>query len=445
MLTKTTSRILFGSALVLFCVGGTGATIAVFHLLNAEGWVMHTRDVQVSLERINTLFSRAGRARTEYINSRDPARLTDFQAAAAQIPESLSTVKGLTVDNPAQQETFQQLASLSAQRLQLLNTSVAENGTGISPAQAGYTQQIVVLGTRMDALIQTMQNEEQRLLDLRVGRKESLERLAAVLLVLAFLIAGALFILDYRLLNKELRARESAQSSLQLLSARLLRLQDEERRKFSRELHDSMGQILVSIKMQLDLLALSLADNSTILNCSQLLDEALRETRTISHLLHPPLLDQAGLESAAREYVDGFSKRSGIPVTFEAQGKVERLSPVVELTLFRVLQESLTNIHKHAAGSQASVVISFDPTDVTLSIRDNGKGIPERILDSFENDGAQLGVGLAGMRERVRELGGQIKIHSDSRGTVITTTLARGRYVPQPVAELEDLQLSAKS
>ena len=292
----------------------------------------------------------------------------------------------------------------------------------------------------MDLLIQKMEAEEQRLLDIRVGRKESLERLAAFLLALTFLVAGCLFVLDYRVLNAELRARQNAQTSLRMLSAKLLRLQDEERRKFSRELHDSMGQILVSIKMQLDVMALSMADNATILNCSELLDQALRETRTISHLLHPPLLDQAGLESAAREFVEGFSKRSGIPVAFQVEGESDRLPPVVELTLFRVLQESLTNIHKHASSAQASVAISFETTRVVLKIQDTGKGIPEAVLQSFQNDGAQLGVGLAGMRERVRELGGEIKIDSSPRGTLVTTTIPRMKSAAplQPPTEITE-------
>ncbi|HLV86400.1 MAG TPA: CHASE3 domain-containing protein [Candidatus Sulfotelmatobacter sp.] len=412
--------------------------MAIFKLLSAETWVMHTRDVQVALERVNTLFSRAGRARSEYVTSHDPSRLADFQSAIQLIPPELAQVKGLTSDNASQQENFKELAGLSDRRLQMLQAAVAAAQDPKTPigAQALSNQAIVGIGAEMDRLIQQMQNQEQSLLDVRAERKRHSEKLVAVLLAVTFLIAGALFVLDYRLLNSELRERRRAQASLQMLSARILRLQDEERRRFSRDLHDSMGQLLVSIKMQLDLLALSMADNATLINCSALLDQALRETRTISHLLHPPLLDQAGFESAAREYAEGFSKRSGIPVAFEATGAVERLAPLLETTLFRLLQEGLTNIHKHAASSKVDIRVAFEPAQVTLAISDDGKGMPVGILDSFHHDGVRLGVGLAGMKERVRELGGHIEIESDSKGTRIVAVLPRAPLRPPAVPDI---------
>jgi signal transduction histidine kinase len=156
-----------------------------------------------------------------------------------------------------------------------------------------------------------------------------------------------------------------------------------------------------------------------------LLDQALTETRTLSYLLHPPLLDDAGLESAAREYVEGFSKRSGIPVKLKMPENLDRLGADVELALFRVLQEGLTNLHKHSAATQASVTIGQVSREVSLSIRDNGRGIAPSVLEGFQNDGSHLGVGLAGMRERVRELGGQLEIRSDPSGTLLTAILPR--------------------
>ena len=152
-------------------------------------------------------------------------------------------------------------------------------------------------------------------MDQRRGQSERLFRITAYILCAAFVVALALLFLHYRMLNAELKAREQAEASLRTLSVRLLELQDQERRKFSRELHDSLGQYLVGAKMNLAMLDKSVPDNALIAECLKLLDQAMTETRTISHLLHPPLLDETGFASAARWYVEGFAKRSGIPTS----------------------------------------------------------------------------------------------------------------------------------
>jgi signal transduction histidine kinase len=427
MLTRTKTRIIFGSALLLFFLSAAGAFIAIARLLDAEKWVTHTRDVQSALAQVSTVVSRAGRTRTEYINSGDPARLQDYQATLEQIPPTLATVRNLIADNPRQLQRFEDLQKLVGQRLQLMQQSVAlrQSGKISLENQASITQGIVTVAGQMDSLIQEMQQHERDLLEMRVAKRQGLGRLVATLLAVTFLVAGLLFVIDYRLLNRELEARQAAQVSLQKLSARILSLQDEERRKFSRNLHDSMGQLLASVKMNLDLLAQSDLDNATLASCSELLDEALRETRTISYLLHPPLLDQAGFEVAAREYVDGFSKRSGIPVSLEMPEQMDRLPAPMELALYRVLQESLTNIHKHAGCSQAMIVVKLTPTQISMSIRDNGKGIAPEVLEGFRSDGTHLGVGVAGMRERLRELGGHLDMDSDSVGAIVIATLPR--------------------
>ena len=158
------------------------------------------------------------------------------------------------------------------------------------------------------------------------------------------------------MLNAELKAREQAEASLRTLSVRLLELQDQERRKFSRELHDSLGQYLVGAKMNLAMLGKSLPDNALIAECLKLLDQAMTETRTISHLLHPPLLDETGFASAARWYVEGFAKRSGIQTSLDMPEDLGRLPSSLELALFRVLQESLTNVHRHSKSQQGGCI-----------------------------------------------------------------------------------------
>jgi signal transduction histidine kinase len=227
------------------------------------------------------------------------------------------------------------------------------------------------------------------------------------------------------MLNAELKAREQAEASLRTLSVRLLELQDQERRRFSRELHDSLGQYLVGAKMNLAMLGKSIPENALIAECLKLLDQAMTETRTISHLLHPPLLDETGFESAAKWYVEGFAKRSGIETTLDMPEDLGRLPSSLELALFRVLQESLTNVHRHSTSKRADVSLRLSGDKVVLRVRDYGKGIPVDTLDRFRRRNAHGGVGLAGMRERIHELGGQLEMESDSRGTQVVATLPR--------------------
>jgi two-component system NarL family sensor kinase len=157
----------------------------------------------------------------------------------------------------------------------------------------------------------------------------------------------------------------------------------------------------------------------------KLLDEAITETRTISHLLHPPLLDETGFASAARWYVEGFAERSGISTRLDLPEDFGRLPEPVELALFRVLQESLTNVHRHSKSPRADVSLRVFQDEVVLRVRDYGKGIPADVLDRFRQNRAHGGVGLAGMRERIHELGGRLEMESDSQGTQILVKIPR--------------------
>jgi signal transduction histidine kinase len=211
---------------------------------------------------------------------------------------------------------------------------------------------------------------------------------------------------------------EQRTGALRQLSARLLRLQDIERRRIARELHDSLGQYLVGLKLNIDLLRQSPRENLWS-ETEELMQQCICEVRTLSYLLHPPTMDEAGFVSAARWYVDGFAQRSGVKVTLEAPQELERLPDVVELALFRVLQEALTNVHRHSGASKAHVLILQDEDKVLLEVRDNGRGLPKELLTQFGAAGAGLGVGLAGVRERARELGGQVALESDHNGTLV--------------------------
>lgn len=223
-------------------------------------------------------------------------------------------------------------------------------------------------------------------------------------------------------LNTDITARKRAEESARKLTGRLLTLQDEEHRKIARDLHDSLGQYLAALKMSLDALARSNSNSSEIGECSGLVDKCLSETRTISHLLHPPLLDEAGLRSALQWYVQGFAQRSGINIKLDLPLELDRFHKDVETALFRVVQEALTNVHRHSGASEVNIHLELIDGNVRLIVEDNGMGIPKQKLHELQSDGG-TGVGLAGMRERMRELSGSFRINSDQTGTSLTVAI----------------------
>ena len=225
-------------------------------------------------------------------------------------------------------------------------------------------------------------------------------------------------------INTDVTARKRAEDAARRLSGRILTLQDDERRRIARGLHDSLGQYLTALKMNLDRLSASDSGNAALAaESAGIVDKCLTETRTVSHLLHPPMLDEAGLGSATRWYVDGFSRRSGIEVNLNLPPNLNRMHPEVEVTLFRALQEALTNIHRHSGGSTVDVHLSVDTKQIRLEIKDDGRGIPQKRLKGLIEGAAEAGVGLAGMRERVRESGGSLDIRSDRAGTTVAISI----------------------
>ncbi len=216
---------------------------------------------------------------------------------------------------------------------------------------------------------------------------------------------------------------EQRTAALRRLSVKLLRVQDEERRRIARELHDSLGQDLTAAKISLDMLAQENAANSALLRDAQLLvDRSIADTRTLSHLLHPPLLDEAGFVSAAKWYVEGFGKRSGIATKLHLPERLRRLPRRTETALFRILQEALTNVHRHSGSRAVEVRVIADEIRVVLTVKDYGMGVPREVLDRFWKTG-NVGVGLAGIRERLKELGGSLEIESNLDGTLLRATI----------------------
>ena len=224
-------------------------------------------------------------------------------------------------------------------------------------------------------------------------------------------------------INTDITSRKRAEDAARALSGRILTLQDEERRRIAKELHDSLGQYLAALKMNLDGFPSPTSRQAAIVSeSSEIVDRCLTETRTISHLLHPPLLDESGFGSAARWYVRGFARRSGIEVNLDLPEQLQRLHPDVEIALFRAVQECLTNIHRHANGSSVDVRMTHDDKQVRLEIADNGQGIPKDRINRLLEGAGEVGIGIAGMRERFRQLGGSLRIRSSQKGTTVIVT-----------------------
>jgi PAS domain S-box-containing protein len=224
------------------------------------------------------------------------------------------------------------------------------------------------------------------------------------------------------------RELQNATDKLRELSGRLLQTQDEERRRIARELHDGVGQLLTALGMNLSSVAsekakLSLGAVQALDENAELIKQASQEIRTMSHLLHPPLLDEVGLESALRWYIDGFAERSKIAVDIKlVRGFSDGLPRDLALSLFRIVQECLTNVHRHSGSSTAVVGIERSPREITLEVKDDGVGIPAQ-LQSIISSGSSSGVGLRGMRERIRQFGGRLEVHSSQTGTSIVAVI----------------------
>jgi signal transduction histidine kinase len=234
--------------------------------------------------------------------------------------------------------------------------------------------------------------------------------------------------------------------NLRDLSARLLQMQDEERRRIARELHDSVGQMLAALSMNLTAVRTDidqLARTAAALSDSEsLVQEMVTEVRTISHLLHPPLLDEAGLSSALRWYVDGFAQRSGIKVDLDVPDDFERLPVEMETAIFRVVQECLTNIHRHSGSPMAKIRMRERNGEVLVDIEDKGRGIPQHKLEEMSAAGTP-GVGVRGMQERLRQLGGKLEIQSGPGGTSIRVRLPITAAPPKEDVSINDRSSAA--
>jgi signal transduction histidine kinase len=227
-----------------------------------------------------------------------------------------------------------------------------------------------------------------------------------------------------------------------------MHVQDDERRHIARELHDSAGQTLTVLGMNL-----AKASEMTrtgdpqlreqIVQAQKIVEQLTQEIRTTSYLLHPPLLDEAGVTAALKWYVEGITQRSGLSISLNLPDNLDRFSRDAELVVFRVVQECLTNIHRHSGSKTAAIDIAFSGGAVSIKVQDSGKGMTADKLAKIQSNAA--GVGVRGMRDRVHQLGGQINIQSNASGTTVSVILPVSVKVPKIVTPLPTLEANQES
>ena len=380
--------------------------------------------MQVLLGEIESDLARMGRARQTYLQTTDKQYLQDIEETRKELFDKISQLKALVQDNADQESAGEKLEQAAYGRCRTLDESLqlVESGKSTHEAQDNYSLQLVNWSRQTSAIAEGMRDEESRLLDRRLLLTNSLFLWIVAIFAVTFILSLYMLWEHYRVLTRELGQRKLAEHNARNLSVQLLSAQDQERRKIARDLHDGLGQTLVAAKMIADTIVNRPPERQNLLDLRELLGEAVASTRSMSHLLHPPLVDELGFTSAARTYLEGFSRRTGVKVSFDLPDSEERLPRDLELTLFRVLQEALTNIQRHSKTTMAEVQLRVNGKTATLRVRDHGVGLPTELMQSFHENGTRVGVGLAGMKERVRECNGEFEIRSDSTGTLISAT-----------------------
>ncbi len=398
-------------------------------IASSRDWVVHTYQVRSQLNDLQLEVTRAEADETRYFLAGEKAELPQFRQESELALQTIAALGRLTKDNLHEQERLGQLTRILAAGPSLIAGQPQENEPA-ALSSAGILKREDEISERhkkIDSLVRNMQDEEEMLLDQRLRGWDHLFKRNVFLLGLAFAIVTLMLAYNVRRLVREVTRTKIKEKKVQdnaksyrLMSARILELQDSERRRIARELHDSVGQYLAGLKINLNQLEAGVRGDAPkmIRETIELTDYAIQEVRTISHLLHPPLLEELGFLPAAHWYIDEYGKRGQVKVSLFVDETIKRLPREVEIALFRVLQETLTNVYRHAAAQCVDVRILRQQGHVSLMVADDGKGIPHEVLARFR-EGAASGIGLAGMRERLAEFGGEIRVESSSGGSVV--------------------------
>ena len=424
MLPRPNHRLIFASAIFLLLVCGSALAWMIYRIYNGEEWVRHTYRVELLVADIGSSLNRSGRVRQTYLDTSDKRYLADIEATRSDIFDKISQLKLMVKDNRDEQREAENLEEATRARFLTFDESLQlfQSGRSTPEAQNRYTQELVRWSQHTSSVMQTMQETEANLLSLRLLLTKSLFSWIIGVLGVSYLLSIYMLWEHYRSLTAELNQRKHAEENARNLSSQLLHAQDQERRKIARDLHDGLGQNLAAAKMITDSMLNRPPDKQKILELSAILHDGLASTRSMSHLLHPPLVDELGFVTAARSYLEGFSSRTGVQLDVDLLDLDERLPRDLELTLFRVLQEALSNVQRHSKSPKAEVQFRSDHRNAVLRVRDFGVGLPPETIRRFRENGTSVGVGLAGMKERVRERNGQFEIHSDSAGTLISAS-----------------------
>jgi signal transduction histidine kinase len=407
-------------------------------LTDNSQWVSHSHDVLRELAFARTSLNRADASAQSMVITGDVGYIDEYARAVAGFSRHLQYLRMLTVDNATQQHNLDRLQPSADNAISALQAEIdARKSPQFAKAQPLALEASVRQSTDdVRSVISDMETEEWELLRQRTEAAERSSRRAreGILLggLLALLFIGAFAVA----LLLDIEERKHAEESLRALSGRLLQMQEDERRHIGRELHDSLGQYLSALKMRLESLRTDVGPAGDraieeLGECIRLAEQSVNEVRTASYLLYPALLDEMGLQTAIPVYLDGFSKRCGVKTTFESSSDLGRANRDVELALFRVLQESLTNVHRHSSSATADVRIMREGAAIRLEVTDAGKGMSrERLAEFQKGSPGQMGVGLRGMNERVRQFGGKLEVSSDLRGTKVRVTIPVADSIP---------------
>jgi signal transduction histidine kinase len=422
-----------GTALVLITAVSGYATLK--GMAASRAWLGSTLEVKSELGNLELNRAQLHRYVAEAADGTSEEAEDQARSTTEVMRQSLVRLRELTKDDAAQQELLGRLEPVAEQHIQELQAAAR------SRALTGNTVHLAAVAPQPeaeeDATISRIISEiDMRETQLLAARQAAWDReFGRNIAVLAFAVGACLVLLiaNMHLLRVDARSsrvaaehiRESA-DSYRALSARIIGLQDAERRRIGRELHDSVGQSLAALQMNLDrLFKARKAEGQLgplVAECLDLVKRTSQDVRTMSHLLHPPLLDVVGFAPAARNYLQQFERRSAIKVNANVPEDLPLPSKEAELVLFRVLQESLTNVHRHAQASAVDVWLARRGNQVALTIQDNGRGLPAGVMENF-SAGMASGVGLAGMRERLAEFGGSLEVETSHSGTMVRASI----------------------